>query len=158
VSTIDAFFKASIIVGVLIASTSIAYYYVIYLPERDSKLDLQRTLEQISTDSAARLLKERQDAEKAAARDRYSRCTNSADSIYTIEWDQSCASYSKDQKEKHAQCLVAMTLRRTDCDSLYTVNVPLKDCRLPKAQADPINARSEKRKERCLEEFRAGIR
>ena len=39
VAKIDAFLKLSIVAAVLLASASVAYYYVVYLPDRDARID-----------------------------------------------------------------------------------------------------------------------
>ena len=36
---IDTFVKASVIVAVAVASTAVAYHYLIYIPQRDAALD-----------------------------------------------------------------------------------------------------------------------
>jgi hypothetical protein len=43
---VDTFLKASIAASVLIASASIAYYYLHYLPQRDAQVDRIRQMEQ----------------------------------------------------------------------------------------------------------------
>ena len=39
---IDAIFKVSIIAAVALASVSVAYYYFVYLPARDARLDAEK--------------------------------------------------------------------------------------------------------------------
>jgi len=43
---IYALLKLSVIIALLVAASSVAYYYTVYLPDRDARLDQERALEQ----------------------------------------------------------------------------------------------------------------
>jgi hypothetical protein len=75
---IDAFLKLSIVAGVLLASSSVAYYYVIYLPDRDARID--------ANNGAA---EQRRAEEKAAAEQRR-----------TSKWTLRCAMTAAFAKHK----------------------------------------------------------
>jgi hypothetical protein len=42
---LDTFLKLSIIASVFIASSSVGYHYLVYLPRRDAQLDFQHQIE-----------------------------------------------------------------------------------------------------------------
>jgi hypothetical protein len=69
---IDAFLKLSVIAGVLVASSSVAYYYVVYLPRRDAQLDVEQAWERARADAERRAEWERALSEQRASEQRAS--------------------------------------------------------------------------------------
>src|ERR1700719_1873213 len=68
----DAFLKLSVVVAVLLASYSLAYYYLVHLPHRDAQLEPERVLEGLRAAAKAhaeqeQLLFEQQASERRAA-------------------------------------------------------------------------------------------
>jgi hypothetical protein len=71
-SRIDALLKLSVIAGVLVASSSVAYYYVMYSPRRDAQLDIERAWERARADAERRAEWERALSEQRASEQRAS--------------------------------------------------------------------------------------
>jgi hypothetical protein len=63
--TLDALLK--LIVAVLFASASTGYYFLVYLPQRDARLDAERLQEKQRADVERLQEKQRADAEKQRA-------------------------------------------------------------------------------------------
>jgi hypothetical protein len=66
---VDTFLKASIAASVLIASASIAYYYLHYLPQRDAQVDRIRQMEQARIKFSRQAEQARLIEEKASPRE-----------------------------------------------------------------------------------------
>jgi hypothetical protein len=82
---IDALLKVCIVLSVLLVSSSVGYYYLVYLPARDAQIDFERALENARIDAAKRAeqertllqqqaIEQRQSAERAATQFRYDAC------------------------------------------------------------------------------------
>jgi hypothetical protein len=71
-SRIDALLKLSVIAGVLGASSSVAYYYVMYSPRRDAQLNIERAWERARADAERRAEWERALSEQRASEQRAS--------------------------------------------------------------------------------------
>jgi hypothetical protein len=99
---IDAFLKVSVAMSLLGAAGSVSYYYSIYLPARDAKLDHDRISEAARLDYSkqveqAQLAAEKRDAEEKdtatrEAEGRYRTCIAIAERNYTSSWRLSSAS------------------------------------------------------------------
>src|SRR6516165_1477457 len=133
---IDALLKLSIVAAVLLASSSVAYYHLIYLPERDARIDAAKAAaeqrrsyeaaaaEQRRADEAA--LAERLRAiDKTTARKLYELCVSEAEDDYNLNWTNNCASKTS--------------------------------CTLPAYIADGLNTNRNKARDRCLQEFKSGL-
>jgi hypothetical protein len=59
-SKLDALLKLSIIAGVLFASASVGYYFLVYLPQRDAQFDAERVQAKKQAEAAAQAQQERQ--------------------------------------------------------------------------------------------------
>jgi lysyl-tRNA synthetase class I len=179
VSTADAFLKASIAVSVLIASASISYYYLRYLPERDAQMESDRKLERARAEYSkqaeqARLANElrdadarraaeqrdadeRQDAAREAIQVRYRGCLRVAESNYSANWAQACKRISDDASKNYKDCLAIGGTMKASCDSTYANRTSSPNCSLPRVIATDIGDEMDKAKKRCLEESRAGL-
>jgi hypothetical protein len=159
---IDAILKATIIVSTAIASISIGYYYLVYLPERDKLADASRKAEISRTENERAEQRRQSEATAKAAEmqkrlisNRYQSCTRNARESYDLNWSERCSRVAETNKEQLAECL--KTLPKDTCTKLYRVRDTSNDCSLPRALADSLNADYEKAKARCLQEFQAGI-
>ena len=125
---IDAFLKLGIVAGVLLASSSVAYYYVVYLPDRDARIG-----------------------------QRYDACLRDTQEIYASAWAKTCSSVAQDSvKQQRAECL-AQGGRQAECESRYAVRDASPQCSLPKDVAEDIEARRDKSLEYCLQASKAGL-
>jgi len=85
VNPIDNLFKISLIIGVSIAALSIAYYYVIFIPQRENRLiELQQTEAN---------LKQKQEEEKE---DKLQNCLSKASADYDFNWNNYCKDFGID--------------------------------------------------------------
>jgi hypothetical protein len=136
---IDSLLKLTVIAGVLIASFSVGYYYVVYLPNRDSRLEAQRSIEQVGI------------------RLRYQNCLSNAYELYSADWANSCKRIANDSIKRHGDCVSQGTFPRATCDRVIPISDGKPDCSLPKATADNHQATLEKARDRCLQESRLGL-
>jgi hypothetical protein len=94
---IDALLKVCVVLSVLLVSSSVGYYYLVYLPARDAQIDFERVLESARIDAAKRAeqerallqqqaIEQRVSAEKAATQFRYDACLSSAGRQYDASW------------------------------------------------------------------------
>ena len=67
---IDTFLKLSIIASAFIVAASAAYYYLVFLPQRDAQLVMERKLERAGVEALRREQAARAEAEKSAVRER----------------------------------------------------------------------------------------
>jgi hypothetical protein len=66
----DNIFKLSIVGSLLLGSSSVAYYYLIYVPRRDVLLDAERQAEKERAEADKHAERERGDREKRAEEER----------------------------------------------------------------------------------------
>jgi hypothetical protein len=182
---INTLFKLSIIASLLLASSSVGYYYVLYLPRRDAQLDAERKLEialQQERAEAEKLaaqqraedekraeqeralsqrlaLEEQQSAEKAAAKTRYKECVLRVERIYQATWASNCKSIGDQANfeisRRKANCLTVAT--QAECDGLHPFRDTSPNCALPRGTSNDLTASLDKMRDRCLQESRAGL-
>jgi hypothetical protein len=166
---LDTSLKVAVIGATLIATSAVSYYYLSYLPARDARLDNERRLErrmaedkmrqELQQKEMARQEAQTQEAlEKEAANRRYQTCLDATDRTYSFDWDTACSRRSATTAKQLASCLSGGRSTSEMCQSMYGEKIPVKDCALPKDAANTFNARREKDRDHCLQEFRAGIR
>jgi hypothetical protein len=137
VGKIDAILKVSVIASVLLASSSVGYYYLVYLPQRDAQIEPERALERLRAAAEKRakqeqLLVEQQASERRAAEQK------------AIE---------EQQKVERAARYQACLSRATDdyvCDMAHVVHEASPDCKLPRSVASALDADAEKARDHCL--------
>jgi hypothetical protein len=173
---IDALLKLSIVVAVLLASSSVAYYHLIYLPERDARIDAAKAAaeqrradetaaaEQRRSDEATAAEQRRSDeaaaaeqhraVEKAGARMRYDRCLSDAQDNYHLNWVSNCNSKKQKEAQAYARCISASTN-----DTSWICHKPdaSSDCSLPSYIADSLGADLNKARDRCLQMYKSGL-
>ena len=162
---IDALLKLSIVVAVLLASSSVAYYHLIYLPERDARIDAAKAAaEQRRADETAAAEQRRSDeaaaaeqhraVEKAGARMRYDRCLSDAQDNYHLNWVSNCNSKKQKEAQAYARCISASTN-----DTSWICHKPdaSSDCSLPSYIADSLGADLNKARDRCLQMYKSGL-
>jgi len=152
---LDTFLKLSIIASVFMASASVGYYYLVYLPRRDAQLDFQYQMERKAVEVEKRqeraraeaekeaeqqrlrleeqAREERQAAEKAGAQQRYQQCIKIARSDYETSWAAECKR-------------IAIEVRKAD-----------PTCTLPRKIGADLTDRLHQEVDRCLQENKAGL-
>ena len=160
---LDIVLKVTMAASVVTASAGVAYYYAIYLPERDAALDAQRILD---TEYASRLKAEqdmRAAAEKLAAEKlkqlisvRYQSCLRLATANYTASWEGNCTRIIKANRKNYDDCMSG--LPKLACDTIYPVSTGSESCALPTKLAETLNTDLENEKNRCLKEYQLGMR
>jgi hypothetical protein len=149
------YLRLAMALAAILIGLSIAYHYVIYIPEQDRarKLEAASTAQIEVKESGAKAAA----AEKAALdrQTNYRVCLSSAQFNYEARWDSTCRERSQAADQSRAECLEKGTTAEW-CRSYYP---PLasKDCQLPKTLSDGYDDALREEKKRCLEEARAGV-
>jgi hypothetical protein len=165
---IDSLLKISIAASVLIASGSISYYYMRYLPERDAQIENERKLENARTEYARQVEQsraaaektadiERQAADKEATQTRYKICLKNADSNYSFAWADQCRKIADAAQKNRSECISKSTTDKSSCDLIYPKVDFNPDCSLNRAIGNDLNDQLQKSHERCLQESRLGL-
>jgi hypothetical protein len=176
---IDAFFKGSVAVSFLLAAGSVAYYFAVYLPGRDARLDHEQKVDAAKAEYARRadeqarraaqqaqeeqraaeqdVQEQRRASEKQAARDRYQRCVRSAEYTYSSNWANNCKRLAEDQIKKRADCLRTETVGKSSCEVIYATRDGSPNCTLPRVIAADLDADHDKAKDRCLRESQLNL-
>jgi hypothetical protein len=152
---IDAFLKLSIVAGVLLASSSIAYYYVVYLPDRDARIDANNAAAEQRRAEEKAAAEQRHLEEQLDAQVRYKECLNNAQEVYSATWAASCKRIAQDDLKEHASC-ISIGLTKQQCDAAHNHD-PSPNCALPHATAQSIEASLNKARELCLQASKAGL-
>jgi hypothetical protein len=174
VGKVDTFLKLCVAAAMLVASASVAYYYVIYLPQRDVRLDRDRRLEvglaqyarqaerAKSAAEQSRRDEEKRDAElaQAAAREasqqRYQNCLRTAEDIYSAFWAAQCKRIADKAAKNLKDCIAQGIADKEQCHSIYSRDVS-PNCVLPRIVGTDISDVLDKSRKRCLDENRAGL-
>jgi hypothetical protein len=169
---LDTLVKVSLIVAVALAATSVSYYYVIYLPGRDAAIEARRASERAAeiaeADRQQRLAeaeRKRRAAEKetiefvhkAGVQARYERCIANSESLYSVRWDGTCERVEEMRRKNYAQCMSNPVMGKPFCENTYGESSPSKNCRLPTGLAKDLGADLEQSRNRCFQEFQAGL-
>ena len=156
-SRLDALLKLSVIAAVLFASASVGYYFLVYVPQRDGRLDALRIEEKQRADAAKQAKDEQQVVDQAAAQTRYQSCVNLAELNYHTMWAAGCKRTAEETAASHAHCLAQQYADKANCDSWYRPRDPSPNCALPRTAASDINAVLDKARSLCLQESKAGL-
>ena len=165
---IDALFKFSVIVALLLAASGVGYYYGVYLPRRDAQLDQERALEQARTEVEKRATRERLAAEqkqsaqrqaelKAGAESRYQTCLSSASASHDESWAAECRRLADKAVQDHADCLSKSRLSKEYCDTAYRARDGSANCALPLKVAADLDGGLTKARNRCAQERKAAL-
>ena len=167
-AAINALLKLSVIVALLVASAGVAYYYTVYLPDRDTRLDQERALAQARADedkraSEQQLALEQHQAEerraeaKAGAESRYQTCIARASAAHELSWAVACKQLAEKTAQGHADCLATAKLSQHYCDTVYPTRDASPNCALPVKVSTVIDDGLIKARNRCAEERNAAL-
>jgi len=171
---IDAILKLSIVASVLLASSSVGYHYLVYVPQRDAQFEPQRVLERfraatekraeqelllfeqkVSEQRAAeqKAVKKRQALEKA---NRYEACLSRATDSYNASRLAAC-NRPREKIIKDQDDCVKLGFSRNICAMAHVVPEASQNCTLTRTVTLSLDSDVEKARNRCLEEDRAGL-
>jgi hypothetical protein len=165
---IDALLKVSVIASLLLASSGVAYYYAVYLPQRDSEQDREIGLQQLHVYGQKRADQERSAAQqrqteqrqaevKASAGIRYQNCVDDAGTSHDASWAAACKRLADKVVQDHADCLTIPNLPQGYCDAAYTTRDASAHCTLPGEMAADLDAALSTARNRCLQERKAAL-
>jgi hypothetical protein len=154
---VDTLLKLSVVTAVLVASSSVGYYYVVYLPQRDLQIDAQHQLELQRQEDNRRAAEQMREAEQVGARFRYGQCRTRAYNEYEANWGSTCKALLNESIKQHTDCVRQGTMQKTLCDTVYKIREGGSDCKLPTKFAQQLETALEKARDRCLQESRIGI-
>jgi hypothetical protein len=168
---IDAILKVSVVASVLLASSSVGYHYLVYLPHRDAEAEraLERSLaaekkhveqgqslfrRQASEQRAAeqKTTEERQALEKA---NRYQACLSRATDKYNASRLTTC-NRPREKIIKDRDDCIKLGFSEKVCAMAHVVPEASPNCTLPRAVALSLDAEVEKERDRCREEESTG--
>ena len=162
--SIDAFVKLSVAASILLASGSVGYYYVVYLPGRDADIAREQKIEKAKADLARQVDQQRREADQRAAEERrandqaevkaaYQSCVALADRSYDGMWASTCKRIAEKDAKDRADCVAKGS---SFCD-IYKLRDGSPNCALPRALASDLDATHEKSRDRCLQESKSGL-
>lgn len=165
---IDAFLKLSVIAALLLASSGVGYYYAVYLPQRDARLDHERAQEQGRAEAEKFAKREQLAAEqkqseqrraeaKAGAESRYQTCLTSASAGHDESWAVECRRLAEKAAQDHADCLSKSKLSQEYCDAAYRKRDGSANCTLPLKVAADLDGGLTKARNRCAQERKAAL-
>jgi cell division protein FtsN len=167
---IDAVLKLTIVASVLLASSSVGYYYSVYLPHRDEPRRVverfraagekraeqeQLLFEQRASEQRAaeqRAAEGRQASEKA---NRYQACLTRATGSYNASRLAAC-NRPREKIIKDRDDCIKLGFAEKVCAMAHVVREASPNCTLPRAVALSLDADAEKARDRCLEEDKEG--
>jgi hypothetical protein len=152
---LDALVKLSVVAAVLLGSSSVAYYYVIYLPERDARIDAAKAAAEQRRAEEKAAAEQRRSEDQLNAQAAYESCIRNAQEVYSSTWAPSCKRIAQDDPKEHASCIATGVTKQT-CDAWYSHD-PSPSCALPHATAQNIEAALNKARDRCLQASKAGL-
>ena len=167
-SKIDAVLKLSVVAALLLASSGIAYYYAVYLPGRDARLELERLLAETQAYAQKRAeeqrlraeheqLQQRQAEAKAGADANYQTCLDRASATHDTSWAQACKRLSDQALEEHSDCLAKSKLSQVYCDASYRTRDASAHCTLPVGVATELDGNLTMARNRCKQERNAAL-
>ena len=166
---IDAVLKLSIVASVLFASSSVGYYYLRYLPQRDARFEPERALEGLRAAAQKRAEREQLASEQQASEqraleqqaaeqqqlreraDRYQACLTHVTNNYNESRIAACNRLQEKVIRDHDNC-IRLGFRKNVCDLAHVVREPSPNCPLPPAIARSLDTDAEKARDRCLED------
>jgi cell division septation protein DedD len=170
---IDAILKLSVVASVLLASSSVGYYYLVHLPHRDVQFEPERVLERLRTAAQKRAeqelslfeqkASEQRAAEQKAAEERqalekanrYQACLSRAADNYNASRFTAC-NLPREKIIKDRDNCIKLGFSEKVCAMAHVVREASPNCTLPRTVALSLDADVEKARGRCLEEDRDG--
>jgi hypothetical protein len=170
---IDAILKLSVVASVLLASSSVGYYYLVHLPQQDAQFEPERVLERLRAAAKKRaeqeqLLFEQQASEQRAAEqqaveerralekaNRYQACLSRATDNYNASRLAAC-NRPREKIIKDRNDCIELGFSEKVCAMAHVVREASPNCTLPRAVALSLDADVEKARDRCLEEDKDG--
>jgi hypothetical protein len=160
---IDALLKLSVIASLLLASSGVAYYYAVYLPQRDAEQDRENSLQRLHAYGEKRADQERSAAQqreteqrqaevKASAGPRYQNCVDGAGINHDASWASACKRLADKAAQDHTDCLSLPNLPQGYCDAAYGTRDPSAHCTLPAEMAADLDAALNAARKACLQE------
>jgi hypothetical protein len=165
---IDALLKISVIASLLLASSGVAYYYAVYLPQRDSDHDReiglqklhaygQKRADQERSAEQQRETEQRQAEAKTGAGIHYQNCVEDARTSHDASWAAACKRLADKVVQDHTDCLSIPNLPQGYCDAAYTTRDASAHCALPAETAADLDAALSTARNRCLQERKAAL-
>jgi hypothetical protein len=166
---IDAVLKLSVVASVLLASSSVGYYYLVHLPHQDAQFEPERVLERFRGAAKKRaeqelLLFEQQASERRAAEqqaaeerqalekaNRYQACLSRATDNYNASRLAAC-NRPREKILKDRNNCIELGFSEKVCAMAHVVREASPNCTLPRAVALSLEADVEKARDRCLQE------
>ena len=166
---INTLLKLSVIVSLLIGSSGAAYYYALYLPQRDAELEQEHLSEQLQAygqrrTEEARLLAGQQQieqlraADKTAAESRYQTCLVRAGATHDASWSAQCKVLADQVAANHTACLAIGKLSASYCDASYRMRDGSPNCSLPLKVSTGLDGDLTAARQRCVQERDVALR
>jgi hypothetical protein len=170
---IDAILKLSVVASVLLASSSVGYYYLVHLPHQEAQFEPERVLERLREAAKKRAqqeqllfeqqalqrrvveqqaVEERQALEKA---NRHQACLSRATDNYNASRLAAC-NRAREKIIKDQDDCVNLGFSRKVCAMAHVVREASPNCTLPRTVALALDADVEKARDRCPEEDKDG--
>jgi hypothetical protein len=149
------YLRLALAAAAILIGLSIAYHYVIYIPEKDRE---QRLQAQSSAEAASLQATEKQAALAKAAearRTNYRVCMSSAMSDYHDRWNSTCKRLSDAASKSRAQCIAGGASQET-CESYYP-SLPASDCALSNPMSSSYDDMLKDEEKQCLDQANAGV-
>jgi hypothetical protein len=171
---IDAILKLSVVASVLLASSSVGYYYLIHLPHRDAQFEPELVLEKLRVAvkkhaEQEQLVFEQQASERRAAEqqvsekqqalekaNRYQACLTRATDNYNASRLAAC-NRPREKIIKDRDDCIKLGFSEKVCAMAHVVRNSSPNCMLPRVVTLSLDADAEKARDRCLEQDRAGL-
>jgi hypothetical protein len=169
---IDTLLKLGVIVSLLIGSSGAAYYYALYLPQRDAALDHdldqehaseqlqvygQRRIEEARLRAEQQQAEQRRAADKTVAEGRYQTCLARASATHDTSWSAQCKGLADQTLQNRATCLANGKLSASYCDAAYRTRDGSPDCTLPVKVSTGLDGDLAAARQRCLQERDAAL-
>ncbi len=149
------YLRLALAAAAILIGLSVAYHYVIYIPDRDRarKLETDAKAQTEAIQAAAK----KGDADKAALNRRanYRICVSNALADYHSRWGDTCRRRSEEADRNRAECIANGSLEST-CQRYYPP-IPASNCALPREQSDDYDASLKNDQKQCLDEANAGV-
>lgn len=149
------YLRLALAAAALLVGASVAYHYVIYIPEKDHE---QQVAEQTKEQVIAQQQLAQQDARQKAAQARkssYEMCVANAQFSYSSRWDATCKTRSDAAEKNRLKCL-QNGMTQELCEASYPP-LPPKDCQLPSSISDNYDSMLKDDRQHCLDEAKADV-